>query len=128
MGMFGFSDWLMEKYYKTLKSLKIRLKKLYSKSLRIKFISILSENIKSNGIYLFLAWKAFIGEISIGGFTQYFTATSRLSSSILDFMGFFTQLNITGKYIDSYRNFMELEGNIEADSIPLQPNKLLPKN
>ncbi len=127
MRIFGFSDWLMRKYYKTLKTLRIRLSRLYSKSLHIKILSIISENIKSNGIYLFLAWKAFNAQITIGSFTQYFTATSQLSTSIINFMNFFTQLNITGRYIDSYRNFMELKSNIEANNIPSQPNLILKK-
>ncbi|SHH13829.1 ABC transporter ATP-binding protein [Tepidibacter thalassicus] len=119
MRMFGFSNWLMNKYYKTLKSLKVRLKKLYSRSLSIKIINIFFENIKTNGIYLFLAWKTFKHEITIGGFTQYFNATSQLSNAILNFMSFFTKLTINGKYIDSYRSFMELESNIENDNISL---------
>ncbi len=117
MRMFGFSDWLMGKYHKTLKNLKERLKKLYSKSLAIKAVSIFSENIKSNGIYLYLAWKAFNRNISIGEFTQYFAATSQLSSSILDFISFFAQININGKYIDSFLAFMKLESNIERDNL-----------
>ncbi len=116
MRVFGFVNWLMDKYQSTLFSLRERLKKLYSKSLKIKTLQIISENLKSNGIYLFLAWKTFIGDITIGGFTQYFSATSRLSQAILDFLGFFTTIDISGKYIDSYRQFMEMESTISSTS------------
>lgn len=113
MRLFKFSDWLMKKYYETLNQLKIRLEKIYSWSFKIKIISIIAENIKSNGIYLYLAWMAFRKSITIGEFTQYFSATGQLSNAIITFANFFTQLNINGKYIESFRAFMELESDIE---------------
>ncbi|MDE6616782.1 MAG: hypothetical protein K2K35_09455, partial [Lachnospiraceae bacterium] len=53
--LYGFVSWLMEKYYQTLKALRKRLKKLYNKSLKINLTRIIIENLKSNGIYLYLA-------------------------------------------------------------------------
>lgn len=116
MKMFGFVDWIMNKYLTTLSFLRIRLKKLYNTSMNIKIVSIVAENLKSNGIYLYLAWKTFIGKITVGQFSQYFTATSQLSNAILSFVGFITQLNINGKYIESFREFMELESNIKKNN------------
>ena len=59
MRLYGFAGWLMKKYHKTLKTLRKRLKKLYNKSLHIRTIGIVLETIKSNGIYLYLAWLAY---------------------------------------------------------------------
>ncbi|GEM_PF-236134 len=114
MKLFKFYDWIMGKYYETLRELKLRLKRIYSWSLKIKIINIISENIKSNGIYLYLALKAFRREITIGEFNQFFAATGQLSNAIITLAGFFTQLNINGKYIESFRQFMELHSNIET--------------
>lgn len=122
MKMFGFVDWIMNKYLTTLSFLRIRLKKLYNTSMNIKIVSIIGENLKSNGIYLYLAWKTFIGNITVGQFSQYFTATSQLSSAILNFVGFITQLNINGKYIESFREFMELESDIKRNNDILLKN------
>lgn len=114
MKLFKFYDWIMKKYYETLKDLKLRLERIYSWSLKIKIINIFSENIKSNGIYLYLAFKAFKKEITIGEFTQFFAATGQLSNAIITLAGFFTQLNTNGKYIESFKQFMEMTSNIET--------------
>lgn len=114
--LYGFTDFIIKKYDTTINKLKERLSKIHSWSLKIKIVSIILENIKSNGILLYLAYLAFNSQISIGGFTQYFSATNQLSSSILSFVSFFTQLNINGKYIESFKEFMDLEGNIEKSN------------
>ncbi|MCI9079512.1 MAG: ABC transporter ATP-binding protein [Lachnospiraceae bacterium] len=113
--LYGFASWLMEKYYQTLKALRKRLEKLYNKSLKINLISIIIENLKSNGIYLYLAWLAFQNKISVGGFSQYFNAASQLSESILDFANFLVNLNINGKYIASFKDFMDLQPEIQSE-------------
>ncbi|MCX4326084.1 MAG: ABC transporter ATP-binding protein [Lachnospiraceae bacterium] len=109
MRLYGFASWLVDKYNKTLEVLRIRLKKLYNKSLQITTIRIILENLKSNGIYLYLAWLAYKGKISIGGFSQYFNAASQFSESVLEFASFFMDLNINGKYISSFKDFMDLQ-------------------
>ena len=86
--LYGFVSWLMEKYYQTLKALRKRLNKLYNKILKINLTSIILENLKNNGIYLYLAWLAFQKKISIGGFSQYFNAAHQFSESISDFANF----------------------------------------
>lgn len=113
MKMFGFSDWVMKKYYHTLSQLRERLHILYKRNFKISSITLLLENIKNGGIYLYLAWLAFRKVITIGGFTQCFTATEELSSAVVTCVGFFTKLNINGKYIQSFREFMELESELE---------------
>lgn len=115
MRLYGFAGWLMQKYHKTLKALRKRLKKLYNKSLHIRTIGIVLETIKSNGIYLYLAWLAYSKKITIGEFSQYFNASSQFSESILEFATFLMNLNINGKYIDSFRNFMELEPEMQKE-------------
>ena len=107
--LYGFVSWLMEKYYQTLKALRKRLKKLYDKSLKINLTRIILENLKSNGIYLYLAWLTFQKKISIGGFSQYFNAASQFSESISDFANFLVNLDINGKYIASFKDFMSLQ-------------------
>lgn len=124
MRLYGFAEWVMKKYKETLKILKQRLKKLYNKSLMIKTISAVIENIKSNGIYLYLAWLAFMKRITIGEFTQYFNATGQFSENILGFAGFVTNLNINGKYIESFKDFMELEPVINRSYIRKSNDKL----
>lgn len=115
MRLYGFAGWFIKKYNKTLGDLRIRLEKLYNKSLKINVIGIVLETIKSNGIYLYLAWLAFKRKISVGEFSQYFNAASQFSESILEFATFFTDLDINGKYIDSFRSFMELQPEIHKD-------------
>lgn len=115
MRLYSFVPWLMDKYYGTLKNLRIRLKKLYNKSFKINIINILLENLKSNGIYLYLAWLAFKGKTSIGAFSQYFNAASQFSESILDFTNFLADLNINGKYIESFREFMDLQPEMHKE-------------
>lgn len=109
MRLYGFAEWLMKKYRRTLEVLRGRLKKLYHKSLQIRTIGILLETVKNNGIYLYLAWLAFRRKITVGEFSQYFNASSQFSESILEFAAFLMNININGKYIDSFRDFMELE-------------------
>lgn len=115
MRLYGFAGWLMKKYHKTLKTLRKRLKKLYNKSLHIRTIGIVLETIKSNGIYLYLAWLAYSKKITVGEFSQYFNASSQFSESILEFATFLMNLNINGKYIDSFRDFMELESEMHKE-------------
>lgn len=117
MRIYGFVDWLMKKYNSSLKKLKKRLQLLYQRSLLIQLSSIALEHIKNNGIYLYLAWLAFIKKISIGEFTQYFNAASQFSESIVSFASFFTNLDINGKYISSFRSFMELSPNMKHSSL-----------
>ncbi len=112
---YGFASWLMEKYYQTLKALRKRLGKLYNKSLKINLISIILENLKNNGIYLYLAWLVFQKKISIGGFSQYFNAAGQFSESILDFANFLVNLDINGKYIASFKDFMDLQPEIQKE-------------
>ncbi len=113
--LYGFVSWLMEKYYQTLKALRKRLKKLYDKSLKINLTRIILENLKSNGIYLYLAWLTFQKKISIGGFSQYFNAASQFSESISDFANFLVNLDINGKYIASFKDFMSLQPEIQKE-------------
>lgn len=123
--IFGFIDWLMNKYYNTLKSLKERLKTLYTTIMHINIVSSLAEYLKSNGIYLYLAWKTFNRQMTIGEFSQYFSATNQLSTSILNFVNFLTQFTVNSKYIDSFKEFMEMESDIELqNSNLLSLNKL----
>ncbi len=113
--LYGFVSWLMEKYYQTLKALRKRLNKLYNKILKINLTSIILESLKSNGIYLYLAWLAFQKKISIGGFSQYFNAAHQFSESISDFANFLVNLNINGKYIASFKDFMDLKPEIQKE-------------
>ena len=113
--LYGFVSWLMEKYYQTLKALRKRLNKLYNKILKINLTSIILENLKNNGIYLYLAWLAFQQKISIGGFSQYFNAAHQFSESISDFANFLVNLNINGKYIASFKDFMDLKPEIQKE-------------
>ena len=113
--LYGFVSWLMEKYYQTLKALRKRLNKLYNKILKINLTSIILENLKNNGIYLYLAWLAFQKKISIGGFSQYFNAAHQFSESISDFANFLVNLNINGKYIASFKDFMDLKPEIQKE-------------
>ena len=113
--LYGFVSWLMEKYYQTLKALRKRLNKLYNKILKINLTSIILENLKNNGIYLYLAWLAFQKKISIGGFSQYFNAAHQFSESISDFANFLVNLNINGKYIASFKDFMDLKPEIHKE-------------
>ncbi len=106
----------MIKFNNTINKLKDRLHMIYSWTLKIKIISLVVEGIKSNGILLYLAYLTFKNQISIGGFTQYFTATNQLSNAILSFVGFFTHLNINGKYIESFKQFMEMKGTIDKEN------------
>lgn len=115
MRIYGFAEWLMEKYYKTLKILKGRLKKLYYKNLQIRTIGIFLETIKNNGIYLYLAWLALKRKITIGEFSQYFNAASQFSESILELVSFFITITINGNYIASFRSFMEMQPIISRD-------------
>lgn len=129
MKMFGFVEWLMTKYYYTLSELRVRLTKLYNISMKINIIATLAEGIKSNGIYFFFAWKTFNKQITIGQFTQYFSATNQLSTSLSNFIGFLTQLNIDSKYITCFREFMELESIIEtSNSQMISSNELVSIN
>ena len=105
----------MKKYRETLASLKKRLKNLYRKSLQIRLIRILSETAKSCGIYLYLAWLACLRKITVGEFSQYFNAAAQFSESLLDLGTFFMNLNVNGNYIDSFRDFMELEPMMKKD-------------
>ena len=113
--LYGFVSWLMEKYYQTLKALRKRLNKLYNKILKINLTSIILENLKNNGIYLYLAWLAFQKKISIGGFSQYFNAAHQFSESISDFANFLVNLNINGQYIASFKDFMDLKPEIQKE-------------
>ncbi|MFG6347443.1 MAG: ABC transporter ATP-binding protein/permease, partial [Lachnospiraceae bacterium] len=76
---------------------------------------IILENLKNNGIYLYLAWLAFQKKISIGGFSQYFNAAHQFSESISDFANFLVNLNINGKYIASFKDFMDLKPEIQKE-------------
>lgn len=109
MKLFGFKNWLNNKYQDTLVGLKNRLKSLYSVNMWLNFWGEFVDWIKGNGIYFFLAIATFRGRYSIGQFTQYFSATGQLSSSLLTVIDFIIKININGKYIESYREFMELE-------------------
>lgn len=121
--LYGFVSWLMEKYYQTLNALRKRLKKLYNKSLKINLTRIIIENLESNGIYLYLAWLAFQKKISIGGFSQYFNAAIQFSESISDFANFLVNLDINGKYIDSFKDFMDLQPEIQKEYSSLRKEK-----
>lgn len=123
MKMFSFSSWIMKKYTATLKNLRERLQRLYRKSFKIHSGITILELVKNSGIYLYLAWLTYTKSITIGGFTQYFTATGEFSEGITNCISFFTNLNINGKYIQSFREFMELQSemkieNKEMDNIP----------
>ena len=54
-------------------------------------------------------------KITVGEFSQYFNASSQFSESILEFATFLMNLNINGKYIDSFRDFMELESEMHKE-------------
>ncbi len=117
MKMFSFSDWVMKKYYNTLQKLRARLHILYKKIFKIYSATILFETIKNSGIYLYLAYLTFKKVITVGQFTQCFTATGELSQSIVTSASFFTNLNINGKYIQSFREFMEMKSEIQVDDM-----------
>lgn len=112
MKILDFSQWLVSKYQKTLEKLKKKLKQIYSVNMRLNIIGGFVDWIKGNGIYLFLAWKTFLKQFTIGEFTQYFSATNQLSLSLLSFIDFIIQANVNSKYIESYRTFMEMKSNM----------------
>lgn len=60
-------------------------------------------------VYAYVTYRVFLGDLSIGSFAMYASATSRFSTSVSSFINTFIEITELCRYLDLYIQFMQLE-------------------
>lgn len=110
--MHGLSEWIVQKYYKLL----IRINRIVTKANK----QMLGYNILGNVIssvqdiilYLFLGWRMIFAGLSFADFTMFFSALQTFSGTVSSLIGEFIGIGDKCKYVDAYRDYMNIENNI----------------
>lgn len=70
--------------------------------------------------YLFVAVKVLAEAITIGAFTQYSGALTKLSDGFRSFAGYSSQLNRSCAYMTDFLEFMQMENSHKTGTIPVE--------
>ena len=107
-------DWLLEKCKLNRGEALKFTRHQTTVSFRFTRLSFVLSWIQEFGVYIYLAYQAFIGSISLGDLFLYIAAVSTFTSAMTNFVAFCTDMNDTGQYVDDYREFLKLPATIDS--------------
>ena len=117
--LYHLSGWLSRHFTTTMHQLNRDVTALNRRQYPLCAVNIVVENVKTYAIYLYLAYLAAVGRITIGMFTQYFSAAASFSSNLLSMMGYVTRLSINGQYLRAYQEYMKQQPVSASEGVQL---------
>ncbi len=108
----GLADWIASKYYRLI----LRFDKLvrrFGRSLfRYNAGNCFLSQAQNAVMYLFLAWRMIFAGLSFADFTMFFAALQTFSGTVSSLIGEVIGIGDKCKYVDAYRDYMEIENSI----------------
>ncbi len=115
--IYNMQDWLFQKYNQQLKETLDGYKKVFSNRSRNTILSTITSTVQTVCIYAWLIYQAFIGYLTVGQFTMYFSAISNFSGNIIQIFSSFVQISAIKRGLNDFLSFMELPQENKA-SLP----------
>ena len=113
------SGYIKNKYACTLKCQIIKLKELFSKSMKISLASAVITVLQTALMYFYFSYQVYTGAIEIAEYTVLLASTTLLVSLLSSFFENIASLNDTCKYVafyNKYKNLIETESSITASN------------
>lgn len=106
--MYSLQNWLYEKYKKQLDMTLTGYGRVFSKRIKNGILTTIANAIQTICVYGWLIYQAFIGNLTIGLFTMYFTAISNFSNNIINIFSSFVQISAVKRGLNDFLTFMDL--------------------
>ena len=111
--LYGLSDWLYSKYSSQLNESFKGYKNVFSKRSKNGVLISMASAMQTICVYSWLIYRAFLGYLTVGQFTMFFTAISNFSNNIINVFTGFVQISVIKKGMDDYTKFMDIQIEIE---------------
>lgn len=92
------------------------------KYLKVELLDALLVLFRDGIVYGYIAYLTLAGIMSFGDFILYTTAISGFAVWMQELMLDYTNLRLTARYVDDYRDFMEIENIFDCSSIAPKPD------
>lgn len=86
-------------------------KKILSRYLKVELIDSFLVLIRDGVVYGYIAYMALSGSITFGDFMMYTGAVSGFAIWMQELMRDLTELKVSSRFVDEYRDYMEIDGN-----------------
>ncbi|MBE5965652.1 MAG: ABC transporter ATP-binding protein [Lachnospiraceae bacterium] len=106
--VFGESDYLVDKYSKFNKEYLHKLFTITIKFLRLNTLTTIFNVAQEGGMYLYLAYKVYVKQITIGGFSMLIASISQLTNCLINISGSVVSLKNYSKYIEELMTLINL--------------------
>lgn len=84
-------------------------KEIFAKYMKVELIDTVLVLLRDGIVYGYIVYMTLSGSMSFGDFILYTTAISGFALWMQEMMHDFTELKITARYVDEYRDFMDIE-------------------
>lgn len=121
MRIYNLSKWFYEKYDRQLDNTFEGYKQVFSKRIQNGTLTSIVSTIQIVCIYSWLIFKTFVGGLTVGEFTMYFSSISNFSTNIMNLFSGFVQISSVKKGMEDYLNFMKIE---PENNMSVQKTKL----
>lgn len=120
-------DWLLGKCMTNRKEVLEYAKHQNNSEFRYTRLSFIVSLIQEFAVYIFLVYQVFASRMSLGDFFLYIAAVSAFTNAMTNIIGYCVNMNDTGKYVDDYRNFLELPVKINQQNGQTLNNEVIEK-
>ncbi|HAS72676.1 MAG TPA: ABC transporter [Clostridiales bacterium UBA8960] len=91
-------------------------KEIFGKYLKVELIDAILVLLRDGIVYGYIVYMTLSGAMSFGDFILYMTAISGFATWMQELMHDFTELKITARYVDDYRDFMEIDDSVKIEN------------
>lgn len=117
--IYQFKKMLLDKMIKFNTHTESVQSEINSKYMKVEMIDSLLVLLRDGIVYGYIVYLTLSGTMSFGDFILYTTAISGFAVWMQELMRDYTELKLTARYVDDYRDFMDIEGN--TDQVKIEP-------
>ena len=114
--LFDLSGWLYKKYAAQLDAALGGYKQVFNRRSHGAILISLANLLQTVSVYAWLIYKTFLGQLTVGQFTMYFSAISNFSGSITGILNSWIQITNVNQGVYDYKKYMSLENEDAMDS------------
>lgn len=91
-------------------------KEIFSKYLKVELIDAVLVLLRDGIVYGYIVYMTLSGAMSFGDFILYTTAITGFATWMQEMMHDFTEVKISARYVDDYRDFMDIEDSASPEN------------
>lgn len=120
--IYQMKHFLLEKMRISNEKSEAIIKEINYNYLKVDLIDALLVLIRDGIVYGYIVYLTLRGMLSFGDFILFTTAISGFALWMQELMRDFTELKMTTRYVDDYRDFMDIEDNVPPEAPAALPN------